>query len=314
MLKNKDIVSLRELSEEEILDIVETADTMNKINATKKPVPYLQGKTVMLVFKESELKKRMSAELASKYLGANVIVLSWDKLESYYNNITDLGVLIEEQDVDYLIMTNKHSGSAKFLSDKISASIINEGDGINESPVKALVDLMRISRVKGDFKNLNVVIIGDMVNSRIGKSIMWGLLKLGAKVKVSAPPTLIPVDLTKEDVEVYYDPFDAVVDADVIINLRIQGHRPEHGLIPSLEEYTSIYKISESLLKLAKEDVIVIDAGTENYRRGIEISRKVIDSGKLISDEQLAGDIAIRMAILFLLSMGGNKKYEKNNN
>lgn len=314
MLKNKDIVSLKELSEEEILDILETAETMTKINTTKKPVPYLQGKTIMILFRESEIKKRISTELACKYLGANVIILSWDKIESLYENVIDLGTLIEEQNVDFLIMTNKSSGAAKFLSTKISASIINEGDGLNESPIKALADIMLISKYKENFKNLNVVFIGDMINSRIGKSIMWGLLKLGANVKVSGPPTLIPTDLEKENVEVFYDPYNAVVDADVIINLRVRGHEKPYNLIPSLDEYKSIYKISEKMLKLANENVVIINAGTENVRRGIEISTKVLDKDKVVQDDQLSGGIAIRMAILFLLSVGGSKKDEKDNN
>ncbi len=314
MLKNKDIVSLKELSEQEILDILETAETMTKINTTKKTVPYLQGKTIMLIFKDSEIKKRISTELACKYLGANVIILSWDKIESFYKNVLDLGTLIEEQNVDFLIMTNKSSGAAKFLSSRISASIINEGDGLNESPIKALADLMVISKRKGRFKDLNVVFIGDMINNRIGKSLMWGLLKLGANVKVSGPPTLIPTDLEKEDISVFYDPFDAVVDADVVINLRVVGHEDKYGLIPSLDEYKSLYKISEQMLKLANEDVVIINAGTESIRRGIEISTKVLDKELVVQDDELSSGIAIRMAILFLLSAGGSKKDEKNNN
>ncbi len=314
MLKVKDIVSMREISEGEILDILKTAKTMMKINSTKKTVPYLQGKTVMLVFYESEVKKRISAELAVKYLGGNVIVLSWDKIETLYRNVVDLGTLIEEQNVDFLIMTNKSPGAAKFLSTKISASIINEGDGLNESPVKALSDLMLISKHKGRFVDLGVVFIGDMVNSRVGKSLMWGLLKLGANVKVAGPPTLIPTDLTKEDVEVFYDPYEAVVNADVVINLTVRGHEGEHRLIPSLDEYKSIYKINKEMLKLANEDVVVINAGKENIRRGIEISTKVVDNEIVIQDEDLASDIALRMAIMFLLSVGGSKKNEKNYN
>ncbi len=314
MLKNKDIVSLKELSEEEIIDIIETAETMTKINTTKKTVPYLQGKTIMLIFQESEIKKRISTELACKYLGANVIVLYWDKLGTSYKNVLDLGILIEEQNVDFLIMTNKSSGAAKFLSSRISASIINEGDGLNESPVKALSDLMVISKRKKTFKGLNVVFIGDMINNRIGKSLMWGLLKLGANVKVSGPPTLIPKGLEKDGIKVFYDPFDAMVDAEVVINLRVIGHKKEYGLIPSLDEYKSIYKISERMLKLANEDVVIINAGLESIRRGIEISTKVLDRDIVIQDDELSSGIAIRMAILFLLSAGGSKKNEKNNN
>ncbi len=314
MLEIKDIVSMREISEKEILDILKTAKTMMKINSTKKTIPYLQGKTVMLIFSESEVKKRISAELAVKYLGANVIVLSWDKIENLYRSVVDLATLIEEQNVDFLVMTNKSPGTAKFLSTKISASIINEGDGLNESPVKALSDLMLISKHKNKFKDLSVVFIGDMINSRVGKSLMWGLLKLGSHVKVCGPPTLIPTDLEKENVEVFYDPLDAVVNADVVINLRVRGHEEEYGLIPSLDEYKSIYKINQEMLKLANEGVVVINAGKENIRRGIEISTKVVDNEIVIQDEDLASDVALRMAIMFLLSVGGSKKNEKNYN
>ncbi len=314
MLKNKDIVSLREISEQEILDILKTAKTMMKINKRKKAVPFLQGKTVTLIFNENEVKKRISGELAVKYLGANLITLSWDKMENIYKNVVELGKLIEEQNADYLIMTNKSAGTAKFLSKKTSASVINEGDGLNESPVKALSDLMLIFKHKGKFEGLNVVFIGDMVNSRVGKSLMWGLLTLGSKVKVVGPPTLIPSEISKENVEVFYNPNEALIGADVVINLRVRGHEKEYGLIPSLDEYKSIYKITEKMLKLANDDVVVINAGKESIRRGIEISAKVVDKEIVIQDEDLASDIALRMAIMFLLSVGGSKKNEKNYN
>ena len=300
----KDFLGLRDTTAQEIKYILTTAETMKYIlNQKNKKSPHLEGKTVVTLFYEGSTRSLLSFELAAQYLSANIVDINVSKSLAKGESLKDTGNLIEQMGADFIIIRHPMAGAAKLLAENVNACVINSGDGSNENPSQALLDLMTIKEKKGRFEDLKVTIVGDIANNRVAKSNIWGLLKLGAKVSVTGPPTLIPPELEKLGVKVYYDPREAIVDADVIMSLRLQVEKQEKNLIPSINEYRNLFIIDKKAMSYAKNDAIVMHSGPVN--RGIEISSEVLESDKCLINDQIFNGVAIRMALMYLLSKRG---------
>ncbi|MCL2564823.1 MAG: aspartate carbamoyltransferase catalytic subunit [Defluviitaleaceae bacterium] len=303
----KDYIGLKDMSAEEILYIIETADTMKYVlNQPNKKAPHLQGKSVVILFYENRSRTKVSYELAGQYLSANVVNMNISEKNETpgFSDLLEMGKIIDQMGADFIVIRHPVSGSAKFLASNVSASVINAGDGINENPSQALLELMTIKERMGGFKRgLKVAFIGDITHSRYAKSNIWGFLKLGAHVSVAGPPTLIPEDLESFGVEVYSDPYKAVKNADVIMGARLLAEDRYSNELPSYNEYKNMFKIDKRMLSYAKDEVIVMHPGPIN--RGIEIDSDVIESPQCLVDDQISNGVALRMAMLYILSMRG---------
>ena len=303
----KDFISLKDISAEEILYILDTAETMKQVlNQKNKKTPYLQGKSVILLFYEDSSRTRLSYQLASQYLSASIVDMTIPQHIDDIGGLVNMGKMIDQMGADFIVMRHPMAGSADFLAENISSSVINAGDGLNENPSQALLDLMTIKNEKGSFKGLKVAVVGDIAYSRSSHSNILGLVKLGAEVSIAAPPTLIPDKIDSFGVKVHYDVYEAVRDADVIIVLRMTNDKAYGTLLPSYNEYSHFFKIDSTVLRAAKPDVIVMHPpGT--VKRGIEISSEVLESPKCFFNDQISNGIAVRMALLYLLSIKGGK-------
>ena len=303
VFKEKDFFGMRDLTSEEIRYILSTAETMKYIlNQKNKKSPHLQGKSVIILFYEPSARAKLSYELAAQHLSANVVDMTM-ATNVYQEKLQDMGQLVDQTGADFIILRHPMAGAARLLAQSVSASVVNAGDGFNENPGQSLLDLMTIKEQKGGFKGLKVAIIGDLIPSRVCKSNIWALTKLGANVCVSGPPTLLPPDIEKFGVDVYYDARKAVTDADVILTSRMKTETRNKNLVPSLTEYKHFFRVDENLLHYAKPDAIVLHPGP--IQRGIEISADVIDSKQCIINDQIANSVAVRMAILYILSQIG---------
>ncbi len=301
-MKKQDLLGLRDLSAQEILHILETAKEMKKIiQSPVKKAPNLQGKTVINLFYENSTRTRMSFELASKYLGANAANItasgsSVEKGETLEDTVRTLNAMA----ADIIVMRHSMSGAPHFVAPLVDAHIINAGDGMHEHPTQALLDLFTMLEKKGKIEGLKVAIIGDIYHSRVVRSNIYGLLKLGATVTVGGPSTLIPKDLEQMGVKVFKTVHEAIVDADVVMGLRIQLERQKKGLFPSVREYHRFFGIDDKRLKFAKPDALVMHPGPVN--RGVEFSSSVVDGDQSAINEQVTNGVAIRMAIMHLLA------------
>ncbi|HHV98573.1 MAG TPA: aspartate carbamoyltransferase catalytic subunit [Clostridiaceae bacterium] len=301
-LKSKDLLGLKDITAEEIQYILDTAKTMKMILESKnKKTPHLAGKSIVTLFYENSTRTRLSFELASKYMGASsanisVAASSVAKGES----LIDTGKTIDAMGTDVIIIRHPMSGAPHLLAKHVNASVINAGDGMNEHPTQALLDMFTIMEKKGRIKGLKVAIIGDIYHSRVARSNIWGLTKLGADVSVSGPSTLLPPEIDKAGVRVYNTIQEGLLDADVIIGLRIQKERQQKGLFPTLREYSRFFGLDDKRLLLAKEDAIILHPGPVN--RGIELSSSVIDGERSYINEQVTNGVAVRMALLYLLT------------
>lgn len=298
----KDLIGLRDLSHEEIELILDTAASFSEVSQrTVKKVPALRGKTVVNLFLEPSTRTRMSFEIAEKRLSADTIGMtgsasSMTKGES----LRDTAQNIEALKVDLIVMRHPSSGSAYRLSQYTSKGVVNAGDGINEHPTQALIDIFTIREMKKEIKGLKIVYLGDILHSRVARSNIWGLTKLGAQVVVCGPKTLIPKDIEELGVKVEHDPLKAVQDADAVTLLRIQLERQNESLFPSLREYADTYGMNEKLFQRAKPDAILMHPGPVN--RGVEIESSLADSPRSVILKQVTNGIAVRMAVLYLLS------------
>ncbi len=303
MFRRKDFIGLADLSKDEILNILETAETMKYVlSQNNKKVPYLNGKSVIMLFYEHSIRAKLSYELAAQYLSANIVEITVNDGDERHSNINDMGRTIDQMGGDFIVCRHPMSGSAKFLAERVKASVLNAGDGINEDPSQALLDLMTIKDVKGHFDGLNVVIVGDVAGSRVARSNIWGLSTLGAKVCVAGPPTMIPVDIDKFGVKVFYDIREALQEADVIMSLRLQKESEYGSKLPSFNEYRNYFKLDASVMSYAKDDAVIMHPGSPDTR--VEISAELVESKRCILDDQITNGVAIRMALLYLLSMG----------
>lgn len=302
--RRKDFFGLKDFSADEIRYILSTAETMKYVlNQKNKKSPHLQGKSVIILFYEPSARAKLSYELAAQHLSANVVDMTGSSDSMTNEKLQDMGQLIDQMGADFIILRHPMAGAARLLAENVNACVINAGDGFNENPGQSLLDLMTIREQKGGFEDLKVAIVGDLIHSRVAKSNIWGLTKLGAKVRVSGPPTLLPAEMEKFGVEVFYDAREAVQDADVILTTRIRMETRDKNVVPSLDEYKHFFRIDEKLLRHAKKDAIVMHPGP--IQRGIEISSNVIDSKQCIINDQIANSVAVRMAIFYILSQIG---------
>ena len=303
-LMKKDFFGLKDMSAEDIRYILGTAETMKFIlNQKSKKAPHLQGKSVIMLFYEASARAKLSYELAAQHLSANVVDMTNSVHTIEKESLQDMGQLVDQMGADFIILRHPMAGAPRLLADCVNASVINAGDGFNENPGQSLLDLLTIKEQKGGFEGLKVAIIGDLVHSRVSKSNIWALTKLGAEVCVSGPPTLLLPDIEKFGVKVFYDSGEAVNNADVILTTRMRMETQDKTFLPSLDEYKRFFRIDETRLRYAKKDAIVMHPGP--IQKGIEISAGVIDSKQCIINDQMANSVAVRMAIFYILSQIG---------
>ncbi len=304
-LKSKDLLGLRDITAEEIEYILNTAKTMKYIITTNnKKTAHLQGKSVITLFYENSTRTRLSFELASKYMGANAANISASSSSVQKGEtLIDTGKTIDSMGSDVIIIRHPMSGAPHLLAQNVKSSVINAGDGMNEHPTQALLDMFTMVEKKGSLKGLKVAIIGDILHSRVARSNIWGLTKMGAEVNISGPATLIPPGIEKLGVNVFSTVQEAILDADVVMGLRIQLERQKKGLFPSIREYSRFFGLDDKRLKLAREDAIVMHPGPVN--RGVELSSMVMDGDQSTINEQVTNGVAIRMALLYLLTRRG---------
>lgn len=294
----KDLLGLEKLSKEDILYILEQAKEMKKIVLSdKKKSDMLEGKTAVTLFYENSTRTRMSFELAAKYLGAHAANItasgsSVAKGENLFDTVRTLDVM----GTDVIIMRHSASGAAELIAPVVSASVINAGDGMHEHPTQALLDMFTIMEKKGRIEGLKVAIVGDVYHSRVVRSNIYGLNKLGAEVCLGGPSTLLPRGIEKMGVKVFRSVQEAMIDADVVMGLRIQLERQKSGLFPSLKEYNKYFGVDEKRMHFAKEDAILMHPGPVN--RGVELTSEVIDSPVSVIDEQVTNGVAVRMSVL----------------
>jgi aspartate carbamoyltransferase catalytic subunit len=299
----KDLLSLEELSKEEIELILKTAESFKEISSREvKKVPALRGKTIANLFFESSTRTRTSFELAAKRLSADIVNFSSQgSSTSKGESLRDTAKNIEAMHVDTIIMRHSSSGSAEYLARTVRAGVINAGDGIHEHPTQGLLDIFTIRERKKTLEGVKVCLVGDILHSRVARSNIWGLKKLGAKVRVCGPPTLIPPKIESLGVEVFYDLDKAVRDQDVLNILRIQLERQQGAFFPSIREYAAEYGITREQMKKAKPDVIIMHPGPIN--RGVELSAEVADGPQSVILDQVTNGVAVRMAVLFHTTM-----------
>ncbi|GAB4535944.1 MAG: aspartate carbamoyltransferase catalytic subunit [Thermodesulfovibrionia bacterium] len=302
MLKSKDLLGIRELTVDEINLILDTAlGFKDVLKRDIKKVPALRGKTVVNLFFEPSTRTRTSFELAAKRLSTDVINFSVPTSSVVKGEtLKDTALTIEALGADFVVVRHSSAGVPHFLSKILKASVINAGDGANEHPTQALLDAFTIRSHKKRIEGLTVVIIGDIAHSRVARSNIYALTKLGAKVRLVGPSTLMPLEVERFGVDVSHSIEEGIRDADVVMTLRLQLERQVKGFLPSSEEYFNLYGLTMERLRFAKEDAIVMHPGPMN--RGVEIDSEVADSPQSVILEQVTNGLAIRMAVLYLLS------------
>lgn len=303
--QRKHILGLEELTAEEITLVLDTAESMKEVSKRDvKKVPALRGVTVCNLFYEPSTRTRSSFEIAEKRLSADVLnfTLSHSSV-SKGETLLDTARNLEAMGAGVIVIRHPMSGAPWLLAKELNSSIINAGDGSHEHPSQALLDLFTIREIKGKIKGLRVVIVGDILHSRVARSDIWGLLKLGAKVRLVGPPTLIPKYIENAKIRTFYNLDEAIEGADVIIMLRIQMERQESEYFPSLREYSRFYGLTREKLRGASEDVTVMHPGPIN--RGIELSSDIADDAGSVILDQVSNGIAVRMAMFYLVASAG---------
>ena len=298
----KDLLGLRELTAEDIRLVLTTAESFREISLRPiKKVPALRGKTVVNLFFEPSTRTRTSFELAAKRLSADIVNIAASSSSiSKGETILDTVKTLEALKVDVVVIRHAAAGVPHLIARRASASVVNAGDGAHEHPTQALLDLVTIQQKKGRIEGLRISIIGDIAHSRVARSNIWGLTKLGASVTVCGPPTLLPPHIEELGVRATYDVTEAIREADVLMLLRIQHERQEALLVPSLREYRLRYGIDRERLKLAKPGVLIMHPGPIN--RGVELDSSVADGPDSVILDQVTNGLAVRMAVLYLVS------------
>lgn len=302
MIKSKHLLGIKDLTSEEIYHILDTAAGFRDVlHRDIKKVPQLRGKTVVSLFFEPSTRTKTSFALAAKRLSADFVNFSVSTSSVLKGEtIKDTALTIQALGADFVVIRHASAGVPHFLSNILEMSVINAGDGANEHPTQALLDLFTIQSHKKNIKELTVAIIGDIAHSRVAKSNIYALTKLGARVRLIGPPTLMPAEIGKLGVEVFHSIDDGIKKADVIMTLRLQLERQSKGFLPSLEEYFKLYGLTSERLKLAKTSAIVMHPGPMN--RGVEIESAVADGPQSVILEQVTNGLAVRMAVLYLLA------------
>ena len=302
MIHSKDIVGLYELSAEEIDELLTQGLAMKKLlRQNIKKLPHLMGKSVTTLFYENSTRTRCSFELAAKYMGAHVVNLSVATSSVQKGEtLVDTGKTLDAMRNDVIVIRHPVGGAPKLLARTVKAHVVNAGDGMNEHPTQALLDMLTMREHWGSLKGKTVAILGDIRHSRVAKSNLYGLTKLGAKVRMFAPRTLMPQGLDTMGAEICSSREEAVEGADAVMGLRIQLERQHAGNFPSLGEYARFYGVNDEILKYAKKDALVMHPGPVN--RGVELTSAVIDGENSVIEDQVLSGIAVRMSILFLLT------------
>jgi len=303
--KHKDLLSLRDVEREEIEMILSTAASMRQLlDSPTKKTAHLQGKSIVTLFYENSTRTRMSFELASKYMSAAAANISASASSVQKGEtLLDTGRTLDRMGTDVIIIRHPMSGAPHLLAQHVNAAVINAGDGINEHPTQALLDMFTIKRHKGRLDGLKVAIVGDVLHSRVARSNIFGLHTMGAEVALCAPPTLMPAQMEELGVKTYTRVEEAVEGADVVMGLRIQKERQEEGNFPSLREYSEFFGINEERMKYAKPDALIMHPGPIN--RGVEITSDAADCEQSVINEQVTSGVAVRMALLYLLTRKG---------
>ena len=298
----KHLLGLEELSREEIVGLLDTADSFAEISTrSRKKVPALQGRIVFNLFFENSTRTRTSFSLAAKRLSADTQdfsagVSSLSKGETFIDTARN----IEAMGADVMVVRHPTPGAPHLLAQHVKASIINAGDGAHEHPTQGLLDLLTIRRAKGTIEGLTVCLVGDISHSRVARSNLWGLTKLGARVILCGPPTLVPRGMERLGCEVAYHLDEVLPECDVVNVLRIQFERQQRGLFPSVSEYSRFYGMTQERVLRAKKDVLLLAPGPIN--RGVELTPEVADGPNSAILAQVTNGLAVRMAVLYLLS------------
>ena len=305
-LNRKDILGIQELSVEEIDLILETADSFIEVSTREiKKVPTLRGKTVINLFYEASTRTRTSFEIAAKRLSADTINISASTSSVVKGEtLIDTAKNLEAMNPDIIVIRHSAAGAPHMLAGILRQSIINAGDGAHEHPTQALLDMMTIRAKKGGIAGLKVAIVGDIAHSRVARSNIHGLTKMGAQVCVSGPATMIPRGIEKMGVVVHMRIEEAIRDADIIMMLRIQTEREKQNIFPSLREYAQYFSLNRKNIGFARKDVLIMHPGPIN--RGVEISPDLADGPHSIILDQVTNGVAVRMALLYLLIGGSN--------
>ena len=307
MLKRKDLLGLKDITAEEMEEILSTAVQMRKIlDQNVKKTPHLQGKSVTTLFYENSTRTRTSFETAAKIMGANTTSISAQTSSvTKGETLIDTGKNLDALLTDVIIMRHSMSGAPHLLAKNVKASVINAGDGMNEHPSQALLDALTAQRHFGDLSGLKLVIVGDIKHSRVARSDALVFTRLGASVTVCGPYTLIPDGIESFGVTVDTDLENAVAGANIIMPLRLQTERMNQAYIPSVEEFHMYYGVGLKHLAMAADDAVVMHPAPIN--RGAEISGDVADCDRSLIQEQVKNGVAVRMAMLYLLLQGGAK-------
>jgi len=302
--KHKDLLDLDKLTAEEIKHILKTAAPMKEILARpNKKLPTLRGKSVVMLFYENSTRTRTSFETAAKILGADTsnIAVAQSSV-SKGETLLDTAKTLQAMKVDLVVIRHGSSGAAEFLADELSAGVINGGDGQHAHPTQALLDLFTMQERLGELQGKKIVIVGDVLHSRVVRSNVLGLKKLGAEVVLVGPPTLLPSEMNYLGVKTSYDLDKELPGADAVMALRLQLERQQSGLFPSIREYSRLYGLSLERLKQTGKDTIIMHPGPMN--RGVEITSDLADGVQSVIEEQVTNGVAIRMALIYLL-IGG---------
>lgn len=306
----KDLIGLEHLSSEQITGILDTAEPFKEISERAiKKVPVLRGKTIVNLFFEPSTRTRISFEFAEKRLSADTVNISTSMSSvSKGETLVDTARNLEAMRIDMVVMRHGSSGAAQFLADRIRSNVINAGDGRHEHPTQALLDMLTIRDHLGGLEGLRVCIVGDILHSRVARSNIWGLTKLGAQVAVCGPRTLLPPGLEERGVGVFSRIEEAIEWAQVLNVLRLQLERMQGGFIPSLREYNRVFGITRSRVEQAREDLLILHPGPMN--RGVEIDSDVADGSHSVILDQVTNGVAVRMAVLYLLAGGAPEQAE----
>jgi len=304
----KDLLGLEYLTPEEIELILDTVESFKEVSTREiKKVPALRGKTTVNLFYEPSTRTRVSFEVAAKRLSADVINIATETSSvKKGETLIDTGKNIQALKADIIIMRHNCSGAANMLARALDISVVNAGDGWHEHPTQALLDIFTLKEKLGKIKGLNVAIVGDIAHSRVARSNIWGLTKLGASVTLCAPEMLLPVEIEKTGVKITSNIEEALRNADAVNVLRMQFERDEGAAFPQQLDYYKKFGITEERLAKAKKDIVVMHPGPIN--RGIEMSSEVADGSNSVILEQVTNGIAVRMAVLFLVSQAREAK------
>ncbi len=300
-LKEKSLLTIRDLSSEDIGMLINTAESLKEVSKRDiKKVPTLRGKTIINLFYEPSTRTRTSFEIAAKRMSADSINISASSSSVVKGEtLMDTALTLEAMHPDVIVLRHPHPGAAHILDKLVKSSVVNAGDGAHEHPSQALLDLMTVKERLNKIEGLKVVIVGDVLHSRVARSNIQAFKKMGADVTIVAPPTLIPVGIGAFDVTVSYNMKAAIKKADVIVMLRIQLERQKSSFFPSIREYFDLYGLDMKKLKHASKDVIILHPGPIN--RGVEIAPDVADGPYSLILDQVENGVAVRMSVFYHL-------------